>query len=613
VEPDRAHRDSQFTRRAGLFWKLFLAFAVLSTATIAVLALVFSKAYQAQLQHELDARLHAVAVSAGELLRGQWPTAPNDETQTLVRRTGQRLGVRLTLIDMDGRVLADSSRPDRPAVEKMENHRDRLEFIDARRTGLGAGSHLSPTVQERLRYVAVRIDSPDGAPLGVVRVSLPAQEISAQIAGLTRWIMAIGTAVAVTATLIAYWAISSATAPLRHLAGVADAILAGQHDQRLPVNHQAAGEIGALARALGELRSRLTHGERQLRNTSQTQATVLEGMTECVIAVDRHERLLFANAAAGRALGFNSGSVDGLTLLEAVRSHELRAAMLQALHTRQAHNCEIDWRAGRRRTFDVLAAPLPGEPPPGAVMVLRDITELRRLEQLRQQFIANVSHELKTPLSSIKAYTETLLGGARHDPEHCERFLGRIDEQAGRLHEIIQDMLSLARIEAGQAVLELTNVPLARIARRCIADFESKASAAGIVLDNQVTDSELKVWADEEGVRQILSNLIDNAVKYTPAGGRVTVRCKKDGSVAVIEVVDTGVGIAPEHHSRVFERFYRVDRARSRELGGTGLGLSIVKHLCLSMGGQAAVTSELHNGSTFEVRLPLAASPGAVG
>jgi two-component system phosphate regulon sensor histidine kinase PhoR len=593
---------------------LFLLFAALSAATIVVLTLAFSNAYQAQLEHECDARLRAIALSAGELLRNQWPTGPNDESQAHVRRTGQRLGVRLTLIDMEGRVVADSFQPDRTAVEKMENHRDRLEFIGARRTGFGAGSHLSPTVQERLRYVAVRIDAGDGHPLGVVRVSLPAKEMSRQVAGLTRWILAVGAGLALVAVLLAYWAISRATAPLRQLAVAADAILAGQYDQRLPVNHQASGEINALTRALGELRNRLTHGERQLRSTSQTQTTVLEGMTECVIAVDRHERLLFANAAAGRSLGFNTSRVDGLTLLEAVRSHELRAAMMQALRAGRPHNCEIEWRAGRRRTFDVLATPLPGEPPPGAVLVLRDITELKRLEQMRQQFIANVSHELKTPLSSIKAYTETLLGGARNDPDHCERFLGRIDEQASRLHEIILNMLSLARIEAGQAALELTEVALARVVRRCVADYEPQAIAAGIVLDNQVTDVDLKVRADEEGVRQILSNLIDNAVKYTPTGGQVTVRCQKDGSMAVVEVVDTGVGIAAEHHGRVFERFYRVDRARSRELGGTGLGLSIVKHLCLAMGGRVSVSSELHKGSRFEVGLPLAAAiHGAAG
>jgi two-component system phosphate regulon sensor histidine kinase PhoR len=591
---------------------LFLSFAALCTATVAVLIAIFSNAYQSQLERELDDKLRSIAAALGETLVDSWPDGPTDEIQARLQTAGRRLDARLTLIDMNGRVLADSSLPDRAAVEKMENHRDRLEFIEARRTGAGEGSHLSTTLHKRMRYQATRIDSADGEPLGVVRVSLPTREVSQQAAGLTRWASAIGACVVAATLALAYWILKRLTEPLRSLAGAADAILAGQYDQRLPVHHQASEEVGVLARALGEVRNRLALGEQQLRSTSQTQATVLEGMTESVIAVDRHERLLFANAAAGRSLGFNSRGVEGLTLMEAVRSHELRAAMMQALRTRQPYSCELDWRAGGGRTFDVLAAPLPGEPPPGAVLVLRDVTELKRLEKMRQQFIANVSHELKTPLSSIKAYTETLLGGARDDAEHCERFLTRIDEQAARLHEIVQDMLSLARIEAGQAALELTDVSLARVVRRSIADYEPQAIAGEIVLENQAIDADLKVRADEDGVRQILSNLIDNAVKYTPPGGRVSVRCQRDGTMAIIEVADTGVGLAPEHHSRVFERFYRVDRARSRELGGTGLGLSIVKHLCLDMGGRVSVQSELNRGSTFEVRLPLATPPKGV-
>jgi two-component system phosphate regulon sensor histidine kinase PhoR len=240
------------------------------------------------------------------------------------------------------------------------------------------------------------------------------------------------------------------------------------------------------------------------------------------------------------------------------------------------------------------------------VLVLRDISELKRLERMRQQFVANVSHELKTPLSSIKAYTETLLGGARNDPVHCERFLNRIDEQAGRLQELILDMLSLARIESGQLALELADVSVAHVVRRCVADYEPQAVGRELVLENLVDDATIRVHADEEALRQILSNLIDNAVKYTSAGGRVSIRCRPNGTMADIDVTDTGVGISPEHHAHLFERFYRVDKARSRELGGTGLGLSIVKHLSQAMGGSVSVKSAVKAGSTFSVRLPLA-------
>jgi two-component system phosphate regulon sensor histidine kinase PhoR len=243
---------------------------------------------------------------------------------------------------------------------------------------------------------------------------------------------------------------------------------------------------------------------------------------------------------------------------------------------------------------------------PGVVVVLRDVSEVKRLEQMRQQFIANVSHELKTPLSSIKAYAETLLGGALKDPVHAQRFLERIDEQANRLHQLIMDMLSLARIESSQAPLELAIVPLGRVVQRTLADHERQAASKQVTLENRFADAPILVRADEEALRQILNNLIDNAVKYTPVGGCVSVAGRVDGGVVLCEVTDTGPGIAAEHHGRLFERFYRVDKARSRELGGTGLGLAIVKHLTQAMGGSVEISSQVGQGSTFTVRLPSA-------
>lgn len=589
-----------------LFWKLLATFAALCIATVAVMALAFTGAYRALFESQLDDRLRTAALSADELLAVRWPEAPGSDVQTLVRRMGQRSDVRFTLIDPKGRVLADSHEADVAAVEAMENHRDRTEFIDAKRGGVGLATRLSPTLGVRYRYVGILVETPSGQPLGVVRTAYPMSQLATQVATLEKWTWALGGAVSAAAIGLAWWLLAGLTRPLRSLAATAEALVTGPNDVRLPVATDATDEIGSLVRALAEARKRLALGQQQLKSTSQTQATVLEGMAESVIAVDRGEHILFANASAGRALGFDVQRSEGATLLEVVRSHELREAVQTALRSRQVSNRELVWRAGGRRTFDVLAAPLPGDPPPGAVLVLRDVTELKRLEQMRQQFIANVSHELKTPLASIKAYAETLLGGARNDPEHCERFLQRIDEQAARLHALIQDMLSLARIEAGQAALQMGAVSAARIVRRALADYEPQAVSAELVLDNQATDDDLKVRADEEALRQILSNLVDNAVKYTPPGGRVTVRCRRDGAAAVIEVVDTGPGIAAEHHERLFERFYRVDRARSRELGGTGLGLSIVKHLCQTMGGSVSVESAPGKGSTFAVRLPLA-------
>jgi two-component system phosphate regulon sensor histidine kinase PhoR len=603
IQPERPLR----ARLASPFWKLFAVYTAICLAAILVLGLLFSKAYEGSLTRDFDSRLLAAAATAKELLPAEWPEEPDERLQTLVREVGEHTNLRLTLIARDGKVLADSAQESLDDVRSMENHAGRPEFIEAMRTGSGSGDarRTSPSIGQRQRYVALRAGGVD-QPLGVVRASLPTSAIDLEAMSLNRWVVAIGLLTALAATLLTAFATAQATKPLGELAAASSALLAGDYGRRLPVQSRWGDEFAVVGRALAEASQRLARGEHQLRSTSQTQATVLEGMSESVIAVDRREHVLFANASAGRLLGFRPEHVEDLPLLEAVRSHEIRDVVHRALRTGQLATCEWVRRAASPRTFDVLATPLPGNPPPGVVLVLRDVSEVKRLERMRQQFVANVSHELKTPLSSIKAYTETLLGGAKSDPVHCERFLRRIDEQAARLQDLIMDMLSLARIESGQAALDIADVSVARVVRRCLADNEPQAVARELVLENLVDDSDLRVHADEEGLRQILNNLIDNAIKYTPSGGKVTVRCQPEGRMATIDVTDTGIGIPAEHHAHLFERFYRVDKARSREVGGTGLGLSIVKHLCQTMGGSVSVRSELKKGSTFSVQLPLA-------
>ncbi|MCC6492459.1 MAG: PAS domain-containing protein [Pirellulales bacterium] len=595
-------------RHGGVFWRLFLSLAALSAVPVAVLALVVSSAYQGLLWRQVDEELRAAAAVSAALLAERWPAAPAPEAQARIKAAGAQAGVRLTLIGLDGRVLADSRAADAAAVRAMESHANRQEIAAAIHNGQGAARRQSPTLGEPFAYHAIRVDAAE-EPLGVVRAALPLAPLAAEIAGVHRWLYAVAAVLALASALVAYLLAARLADPMRTLADTARALVSGQYDRRPAMamaDARSADEVEALAAALHDIGKRLAHSEGQLRSTRGTQETILEGMSESVIAVNRAERILFANAAAGRLLGFNPLQVHGRTLLEAVRNHQLRDVMLQARSSRTLARAELAWRAQPSRTFDVLATPLPGNPPAGVVLVLRDVSELKRLEQLRQQFFANVSHELKTPLSSIRAYTETLLDGASRDAANCERFLKRIDEQAGRLQQLIADMLSLARIESSQAPLEIVDLPLGRVVERCAADFEPQAAARRVALETTI-DGQPRARADEEAVRQILANLMDNAIKYTPAGGRVAVRARLEGGAAVLEVADTGPGIPAEHHARVFERFYRVDKARSRQLGGTGLGLSIVKHLAHAMGGSVSLASDLGAGSVFSVRLPAAA------
>jgi two-component system phosphate regulon sensor histidine kinase PhoR len=372
-----------------------------------------------------------------------------------------------------------------------------------------------------------------------------------------------------------------------------------------------AGPLGHLVRRFYEVVRRLEGQIATLEREGQQLAAVLSGMAEGVLAVNDRRRLLFANDAAARMLGLERGAV-GRLVAELIRSPGVQEAVGATLAGPGTYSGEVvvparEARPGSsERILALHGTPLPG-PPPGAVLVFHDITDLRRVERMRQDFVANASHELKTPLASIKACAETLLDGALHDDRVNLRFLRQIDEQTDRLNRLILDLLSLARLESGEEVFDHAPLPLMPVLRDIIETHRGRAEAKGLCygLDPGPIDDAAEVVADEEAVRQILDNLIDNAIKYTPDGGRVRVACRRDddGHLAV-EVADTGVGIPRDDLPRVFERFYRVDKARSRALGGTGLGLSIVKHLVQSIGGQVSVASRLGAGSTFTVRLP---------
>ncbi len=374
------------------------------------------------------------------------------------------------------------------------------------------------------------------------------------------------------------------------------------------------GPVGRLAREFNaatiEIRAQASRRE---RDHSQL-LVVLGAMAEAVVAVDPRRRLLFANASAHQLFGLDASSV-GRLVAELIRVPQVQEAVdaTLGLESPATHQAElvIPGRDAAGRAVRYLSArgsPLPGHPAPGVVLVFHDVTELRRLESMRQDFVANASHELKTPLASIKAYAETLLDWAIHDESVNIRFLERIDEQANRLDQLIQDLLSLARLESGQGAFEHRPIVLASALEPCVESHRDRAAAKSLRLlfNARNFPRETTVFADEEALHQIFNNLIDNAIKYTPEGGRVSVSCLLDGDMACVEVEDTGIGIPRDELTRIFERFYRVDKTRSRELGGTGLGLSIVKHVVQSIGGQIDVTSRVGSGSRFTVLLPRA-------
>jgi two-component system phosphate regulon sensor histidine kinase PhoR len=381
------------------------------------------------------------------------------------------------------------------------------------------------------------------------------------------------------------------------------------------------GPMGRLIRVFNTATPEIQARIDQLEEDRQQLRVVLGAMAEAVIAIDPRRRLIFANTSADALFGLDASSV-GRLVPELIRSPHVQNAVEETLRLfhPDAYQGELAFPLresalrGRSRILSVRGTPLPGYPPSGAVLVFHDVTNLRRLERMRQDFVANASHELKTPLAAIKAYAETLIDWALHDETVNRRFLERIDDQADRLNHLIMDMLSLARLDSGQEFFEHGPLGLVPVLEACIEGHRGRAEAKNLslVFDPGSLDGETLVVADEEAIRQIFDNLIDNAIKYTPEGGKVRVTCSQGEGAVNVDVTDSGIGIPRDELPRIFERFYRVDKARSRELGGTGLGLSIVKHLITSIHGQISVTSRPGSGSRFTVKIPRSQSVDAL-
>jgi len=367
---------------------------------------------------------------------------------------------------------------------------------------------------------------------------------------------------------------------------------------------ELAETFNAMSGRLADTFHILEHDREQLR-------AILSGMVEGVIAIDGRQRVVFANERAGRLLEFDPVKAVNEQLSDVTRLAAFHAVVERGLAATEPHREEFDVPGQVPRHLAVYVSRFPGHGTPGAVVVVHDTTELRLAERMRQDFVANASHELKTPLAVIKSNVEALLDGAAEDPEARIAFLDQVASEADRLANLIKDMLALSRVESGSMVLEPHPVALGRAITDCVERHHSRADAKTLTMVEKPPSDvpgEVTAWADPDALRQVMDNLVDNAIKYTPNGGRITVRWGASNDTVSFEVEDTGVGIPEADVNRVFERFYRVDKARGREAGSTGLGLSIVKHLVQAMRGQVRVNSKVGKGTTFRVTLPRAGS-----
>ena len=424
-------------------------------------------------------------------------------------------------------------------------------------------------------------------------------------AELSRQLVLTVVIVVAVAAILAYLLARRFTRPLNELEGGARRLAQGDFSRQIRV--AASREFVTLARSFNTMTDRLAAAFAESEHDREQLRTILSGMVEGVVAIDDQCRVLFANERAGELLEFRPDQVVGRVLWEATRQRSLREVVEKALAEGGPQRQELEWSGPIDKYLTVYASRLPGADTRGAVLVIHDTTDLRRLERLRQDFVANVSHELKTPLANIKSSVETLIDGAVEDPAARGLFLSQIAEQSDRQQMLIEDLLSLARIESTENGLRAERVVLDDAVHACLDRHRTRAEAKGLTLNGVAladTPPDLAAWVDEEGLAQLLDNLVDNAIKYTPTSGRITVRWRWNGANVHLEVEDTGIGIPAVDLPRVFERFYRVDRARSRELGGTGLGLAIVKHLAQGMHGTVSVSSQVGVGTKFNVCLP---------
>jgi len=597
--------------RVRIFWKLGLTYLALLFGVL--LAIDFYSSRVLQRDYIRSAGDHLASLT--KLAQARPPHLDDPAQLREWARWMSESGARVTVIDHTGVVLADSAHD----PETMENHSNRPEIQQAFAGGTGQSVRHSATLGRDLLYQAVRYQPATGAPV-VIRMALPLAQIDVSHGELRNRLLVASLVILILGSVISFLLSRAFAARVERLKDFSRRVADG--DFRPQRVDKPRDELSELTEALNETARRLDATIRSMSSERNRSSAILGSMVEGVAVIDAKERLVFSNRAFSEILNLDSASSEGRPLIEVVRNSELLGLIRRALRGDKRLQSDIAIGIVQQRSFSATAAPVEpydagsgtasmngaeaAERSSGAVVVLHDVTELRRLERVRQDFVANVSHEFKTPLTAIQGFAETLLAGALNDANNNRRFLEIIQGHAARLARLTDDLLKLARIEAGKLEVEFRPVKLAELIEGCAETAHLKVKRKQLKLDIDVPSGMPAVLGDASLLREVLQNLLDNAIQYTPSGGRVRVSASANSREATVTVADTGIGIPLADQERIFERFYRVDAARSREEGGTGLGLSIAKHIVETHGGRLQVESEVGRGSNFSFTIPLA-------
>ncbi len=576
--------------------RLFLPYLLLLSGAVLVVGLLAARRLKETYLDETVQRLSDSSLLVSQLTAVNNDVAHRSELVSQVNSLGKSLACRITVIQPDGLVIAETDSD--PA--RLDNHAGRPEIVAALRTGVGYSIRHSDTVSRPLLYFA-RFNS-TGNPPQIIRLAVSLDELQNQLQWLYGGLALTGIiAVCVVGALSYYFAWRSSM-PIVELTSFADAVSRGELSRR--IIRDDTGEIRTLRTAMNKMAGSL---EQFVADTTRDRAellAILSSMSEGIVAIDHDQRILLFNEAAAELLDLHEEKIPGRLLWEVTRLEPILRAAIDVSEKGEKQIFQLGPLSGRHLEVTVCPFPQPGKAN-GVVIVIHDTTESVRYEELRKEFVANVSHELRTPLTAIKGFTETLLDWALNDTEKSRQYVSTIERHTEQLSNLVNDLLELSRLESQTDWSRRMPVDLPVLTRKVIEMLNPLADKKHHTLTLQIDEHLPKIMAIPDYLGRAISNLIENAIKYTPDNGSITVNVARNGEWVLIKVIDTGIGIPADDLRRVFERFYRVDRSRSREMGGTGLGLSIVKHVAQAHRGSVEASSTPGKGSTFTFRIPL--------
>ena len=576
--------------RWGIMWKHYFYYLLIIALIVPSLIFFASREIERHYLKTIETNLKYQAELTEELLENFLPYGEIRQIDELVKRTGKRIDTRITVIGLDGQVLGDSEKD----PQKMENHLTRPEIQQALREGMGKSIRYSTTLKEEMLYIALPARK-NGRITGIIRTSFPLGQIKALVWNVNSKIIYLALILAIFVLLLSFLSAKSITRPIKEMALVAKKIAKGNFNARVSI--KAKDEIGELSFALNQMAQELRRLFTTLAVEREELQKILWAMAEGVVVLDSQKRIVLANESFKKMYGFSSQSITDRPYWEILRNIDIERLINKALKSGKTETSEIRYRD---KVYLGNATSLSRAKEKEILIVFHNITEVKQLERVKADFIANVSHELRTPLTAIKGFVETL---GEETTEEQRHFLEIIKKHTDRLINLVSDLLLLSKIEERGKELEVEDVNLKEVVRDVLKIFESKLKKKNLKLELAVPDMLPSIKADSFLMEQLFINLIDNALKYTKEG-EVKVEIIPQNQKVKIRVSDTGIGIPKEHINRIFERFYVVDKARSRQLGGTGLGLSIVKHIVLLHNGEISVDSKIGKGTTFTIILP---------